>query len=151
DQTLAPTVTLTAANGTSVSAAAPGPNQDAVIQTFKTPGNLWVMAAPQPYTVTVGGVGGSTGHYRVRLILNAAVEMSELGGPPDDPRSRAQSLDNTFVALGPSAPKADRGAVLGRATPTVLPGDVFASLRDFPAGGSVVQYSASGDPVQTIN
>jgi hypothetical protein len=155
DPALWPTVKLNNNDGglgqPGVGATAPGPYQDAVIQTVPVPGLLWGSRAPKRYKVTVGGFGGTTGHYNVRLILNAAAELEEHDGPANDTRATAQSLESSFVQLNSGAPKAERGAVVGRVQAGAQPGDVFVSVQSFNFfGGSVVRYDAAGNLMQTI-
>ncbi|MCH8046641.1 MAG: tandem-95 repeat protein [Planctomycetes bacterium] len=84
----------------SVSSAA---GLDAVLQTVATVG-------AGTYTVTVGGEGGATGNFTLRVILNAAVEEESHDGPTNDDSDTAQSLADSFIPLVGSA---ERGAVLG--------------------------------------
>ncbi len=96
--------------------------QDAVLQTIATHGQLGAEGpGPKTYKIKVSGAGGTTGRYRVRVILNAAAEDECHDGARNDTRGAAQNLDPSFLPLnGPvnDPPKnsvAARGAVLGRA------------------------------------
>ncbi|MFV2067113.1 MAG: hypothetical protein ACC645_09050, partial [Pirellulales bacterium] len=79
-----------------------------VIQTVPTTG-------PGTYTVTVGGVAGSTGPYSVRLILGAAVEEERPGEAANNDLATAEDLDDRFMDLGLDS--AARAAVLGTFNP----------------------------------
>src|SRR5262249_39000476 len=103
--TLRPAVELRGPSGDvlgSASAAAAG--QSALVQTV-------AAAKGGTYTVTVSGVGTTTGSYTARLILNAALEAESNGGPTNNTRETAQSLAPAFTALPAGA---SRAALLGR-------------------------------------
>jgi hypothetical protein len=152
DPSLQPVVTVAGNDGTSsVSATAPAPNKRAVVQTFRTAGNIWSFTAPALYKVIVGGAGGTTGRYDVRLILNAAGEMEEYDGPRNDTLATAQSLENAFLTLDSTAQIPQRAAVLGRTQVGVQPGDAFIGVRSFGFfGGTVRRYTSAGELAQTI-
>jgi len=85
-----------------------GPGSDVVLQTISTTdaGN---------YIATVSGAGGTTGDFSIDLILNAAVEIEQHGGPNNNALASAQDLDEAFIGIGPG--QAERAAVVGRAAP----------------------------------
>ncbi|NQV31708.1 MAG: DUF4347 domain-containing protein, partial [Phycisphaeraceae bacterium] len=62
------------------------------------------------YTLRIGGQTDSTGSYRARLILNAAVEDESFGGPNNDDLASAQDLDASSIPLDAGG---DRLAVIG--------------------------------------
>ena len=101
---ITPQVTLTGPGGTIATAVASVPGGTAIIQSALTNG-------AGTYTVSVGSVA-DLGLYSVRLIVNAAVEEENYGGPTDDDLGTAQSLDSAFVDLGNGM---SRAAVLGTA------------------------------------
>src|SRR5262249_6055418 len=103
--TLQPTVTLTdPASATLGTASAAAANQDAILQTIPT-------TTGGVYTITVGGVGGTTGSYTVQVILNATDELERHPGQPtNNTAATAQDITPSFLSLGGSA---SRGAVLG--------------------------------------
>src|SRR5262249_17837619 len=108
--TLQPTVTLQdPANVTLDSGSAAAANQDVILQTVAT-------TSGGVYTVTVGGVGVTTGSYTVQIILNAAEENERHPGQPtNNTAATAQNIDPSFLSLGGAA---SRGAVLGAASST---------------------------------
>ena len=65
------------------------------------------------YSVKVGGVSGTTGAYRVEIVLNAMVEAEQFGGVTNDTILTAQDLTTSFIV--PAAGTEERGAVLGTA------------------------------------
>src|SRR5205823_4194995 len=58
--------------------------------------NTAPAAASGVYTVNVGSVGGTTGSYIVRVILNAALEAESNDGAPNNTRPTAQDLTGSF-------------------------------------------------------
>ncbi len=105
DATLRPVMALTDPGDVLLdSTAAAGPGQDAVLQVIATSG-------PGTYSVVVGGAVGSTGAYRVQLVLNAAVEAERHDGPTNDDPASAEDLEASFISLPDGS--AERGAVLG--------------------------------------
>lgn len=108
--TLTPTVTLTGPNNTPLgSAAGAGPGQKAVIQTV--PINVALAGL---YTITIGGVGNTTGGYTAQLILNAAAEHETGTAGTNNSRATAQDINGSFLNLGALGGAASRGAVVGR-------------------------------------
>ncbi|MEX0938637.1 MAG: Ig-like domain-containing protein [Pirellulales bacterium] len=79
-----------------------GANAAEVIQNF--------LPASGDYTVEVTSESGS-GNYSVQMVLGAAVEEEEHGGPSNDSQGTAQDLGSAFTDLGGGV--ADRAAVLG--------------------------------------
>ncbi len=105
DAALQPVVALRDPGGRVVAGAmATGPGGDAVLQ--KVP-----MADAGTYTVIVSDAVRATGAYSIELILNASVELSQYGGPPNDTRASAEDFDRHFIP--PGFGTAERGAVLG--------------------------------------
>jgi len=90
------------------SAAAGGDGKDAVLQIVPT-------TSAGTCAVVVGGAGGSTGQYTLRVIVNAVVEDESHDGPVNNDASTAQDLDATFLSLTGDA---ERTAVLGAALAT---------------------------------
>ena len=75
---LQPTIELVYSSSTILgTATAAGTGQQVVLQTIP-------VASAGTYTVRVGGFGGTTGDYQVRVVLNAAVEEEDHGGPSND-------------------------------------------------------------------
>src|SRR5262249_46954194 len=93
---LQPTVTLTPPSGPPSSPTAPAAGQDAVLQTVPA-------VVGGIYTITVGGVGTTTGGYTAQVILNAAQEAEGHGGPANNSPLTAQNIDASAVSLGGSA------------------------------------------------
>jgi hypothetical protein len=87
--------------GTATASAA---GQEVVLQTV-------AAATSGTYTLQVSGANNTTGLFTAQLVLNAALEAEEHGGPRNDTRATAQNLGPSSVAL----PKgASRLAVLGK-------------------------------------
>ncbi|MBX9584993.1 MAG: M36 family metallopeptidase, partial [Gemmataceae bacterium] len=106
--TLQPKVTLTGPLGTVVgSAAADSPGRPA------STGPV-VAAVAGSYRLTIEGVGGTVGGYRIRLLTGATTE-AEGGGASNDTRAGAESLDGAFVGYGGRAAGA---SVVGSVGPT---------------------------------
>src|SRR5262245_16265683 len=101
--TLQPTVTLRDPNNFVLAAtSAAAANQPAILQTVPT-------SVGGVYSITVGGVGVTTGSYTVQVILNAAEELERNAGQPtNNTAGTAQNL--SMLNLGGSG---SRGAVLG--------------------------------------
>ena len=91
DATLRPTIQLSVSGSVVATATAPAPGVDAVIQTYKVPGQIAANGpAPKTYTVTVGGAAGTTGSYTLKIILNAALETESHGGSSNDTAAGAE-------------------------------------------------------------
>jgi hypothetical protein len=105
---LQPTVQFTAPGGAVLgSSAASGTGQTALLQTT-------AATAGGVYTITIGGVGGTTGTYTAQAILNAAQEVEDvIPGVNDDTRAAAQNIDGSFITVQTPQAAAQRGAVLG--------------------------------------
>ncbi len=86
------------------------------------------VAAAGIYTVSVSGLGGTTGSYTVRALLDAALESESFGGPANDSLRTAADLAGSFVELGGGA---ERGAVLGKLP---LPAGRPVSSESFESG-----------------
>ena len=112
-------------DGTSVATAtATTPDQDVVLQTAPA-----VDAGT--YRVLIGGAVSSTGGYTARLILNAADEVEEHGGPSNDDLGSGQDLSGAVVDLEGGL---QRAAVLGKLDGLAGP-DLYSLVLD---GGEVV-------------
>lgn len=122
---LSPTLEIRSSDGgTLATASTPTAGAAAVVQTF-------LASAASAYRVVVGGAGGSTGAYRLQLVVNAAVELEAQGAAANDDLAAAQSLEGSFVSLGPGA---DRAALVGAQLPpiaTLYRQDFGAGLGDF--------------------
>lgn len=133
--TLAPSLTLTAPDGSVIATAtAPGAGQAAVIQ-------LAAAALDGEYSVEVGGDSATTGAFDVTLMLNVAVEEETYGGPNNDTPGTAQDLDAATIAAG----SMQRAAVAG-----TLPvgGYLPVESEDWESGtigGQWSTWSSTGD------
>ena len=112
------TIKVLAPNGTLLgSATAPAAGADALLQTVQVPGQIADNGSgPKTYTVTVGGANGTTGNYRLKVVLNAALESESLGGTSDDTLATAQDINGSWVlfqSAGNSGQQPARAAVLG--------------------------------------
>ncbi|MCU0707694.1 MAG: S8 family serine peptidase [Pirellula sp.] len=121
--TLRSTVKIFGPNGSLVaSSTAAAPGRDALIQTYRVPGKLLGGGVgPSAYTVVVGGTDGTTGSYKLQLILNAAVEPENNGGATNDSMATAFDIGNSFLSLTNANSNAQlampqRGAVIGEVT-----------------------------------
>ncbi|MHC4562200.1 MAG: S8 family serine peptidase [Planctomycetota bacterium] len=85
------------------SSSAGAAGEDVVLQTIPS-------AAGGTYTVTVAGVGSTTGTYELQVVLNAAAEAENHDGPANDSLAAAEDIEGSFIALGGGA---SRGAVTG--------------------------------------
>ncbi len=90
---LQPTVSLFDPSDNQVDsmATAPAPGSEAVFQATLIPG-------AGTYRITVGSAGGQ-GLYSVQLIVNAAVEDEQRGGPTNDTLLTAQDIEGSFIDL----------------------------------------------------
>ncbi len=83
-----------------------------------------VAATGGTYTFTVSSSNRfRTGSFKIIVFLNAAESTSAIGGASNNQRSTAQSINGSFVAIGPTA---SRGAVAG-----VINGLSNGSLSDY--------------------
>ncbi len=122
-ENLEPIVNLSGPGGVNATDSA-GAGQDAVIQTAG-PTRLGA-SGENTYTITVGGVGSSTGAYTLQVILNAAVEQE-----PNDSTGVPQDISRTFIDLLPGVEGSPtRGAVLGAVKATLNP-DIGPPIEDF--------------------
>jgi hypothetical protein len=113
--------------------------QDVVIQTEATSDS-----ATMTYPFVVQGEGKTTGAYHLRVILNAAVENEDHGGPADDTPGTAQPLSGFTTYFKNSV---SRAALLGTIAGGTAPGDLFVALRG-PGGffvGQVNHYDKNGN------
>jgi subtilisin family serine protease len=158
DDSLRPEVTLARLSGGGNpvvigTGAAGAPGEDAVIQSVQTQGNIWqTNPPPREYLVTVAGTDGTTGAFRVTLILNAAVEDEDHGGSSNDSLESAQSLEGAFLSVATNAtPTPARAGALGAVRGGALPGEAIIAVRDFDnVGGSLIRVDQAGNVVQTI-
>src|SRR5205814_5546756 len=100
---LRPTVQLLDPSDTVLGAAtAAAAGQSALLQPV-------AVTAGGTYKVVVSGADSTTGGYRVKPVLNAAVEEEgALAGAGNDTRETAQGLDGSFVTLQTSQGSAQR-------------------------------------------
>jgi subtilisin family serine protease len=112
-------VALLDGGGNPIAGASPAfPGEAAVIQPVLRPGLITAPGATQSYSVVVSGLGGTTGSYDLRILLNAAIEPEEYGGPGNDETGSAQGLGPAFIPLanipGPaSVARPERAVVSG--------------------------------------
>src|SRR5207249_2265377 len=92
DTTLQPRVTVTGP-GTNQSASASAAGAAAQL-------NLIPITTAGTYTLTVGGVGSTIGHYTLQPTLNVAPEAESNGGTANDTLATAQNLGSSFLTLG---------------------------------------------------
>ncbi|MCH8043377.1 MAG: tandem-95 repeat protein, partial [Planctomycetes bacterium] len=69
------------------------------------------VTATDTYTMTVTGLGGTTGQFIGRVLLNADVEIEAHGGAANDDPASAQDLEPAILPLGDGS--AQRGAIVG--------------------------------------
>ena len=135
DASLRPTIQLSVSGSVVATATAPAAGVDAVIQTYKVPGQIAATRpAPKTYTVTVSGAAGSTGFYTLKIILNAALETESHGGASNDTRPAAQSLENSFIALTVPAGSSTAAGAGGRAGSARLQHVATVFSADFETG-----------------
>ncbi|MEE8450487.1 MAG: pre-peptidase C-terminal domain-containing protein [Thermoguttaceae bacterium] len=138
-ETFQPTVEIFDPTGKTIgSATAVAPGQRALLQTLPA-------TIDGTYTIEVGAMPGSGGLYMVQLILNAAVEVEEQGGPSNDDPATAQDLDATFLTLGDGP--GERGAVLGSLPMAFGPeiaSEDFESGEGLPPGWSTSSQRPEG-------
>ena len=80
------------------SATAPAAGADALLQTVHVPGQIADDGSgPKTYTVRVGGANGTIGNYRLKVVLNAALESESAGGTSDDTPATAQDVNGSWV------------------------------------------------------
>ncbi len=133
---LQPVVRLLDPSGTCIGGAtSTAAGVDAIVQTA-------AASVPGLYTVAVSGAGASTGMYTAQVVLNAAQELEEHGGPTNDTMAMAQNLDAGFVTVSGGV---SRAAVLGYAArgpqQNLLSEGFEAGLNGFVASNS---YGAGG-------
>jgi subtilisin family serine protease len=88
--------------GVSQFASAVASGGPAVLPTVSIPGGT--------YTLTITGLSGSLGSYTLTALLNAALELEEVGSSSDDSIAGAQDLSAAFGSLGGNG---SRAAVIG--------------------------------------
>ena len=148
---LKPTVTLSEGKAVKASATAPAAGTDAVLQTYRVPGQLAGNGAkPRTYTVTVGGADGTIGDYTVKVILNAALESEGHGGSPNDELAGAQNIEGSFLNLHGAnndggGPQPDRGAVLGSFANEPYTTVFYADFEDGSGGASADGFTIDND------
>ncbi|WP_145266344.1 S8 family serine peptidase [Tautonia plasticadhaerens] len=101
------------------SATTAAPGETAVIGATPLPGVITGDGAPQDYSIVVSQVGGTTGGYDLRVVLNAALEPERFGGPGNGSTGSAQAIEGAFIPLDavagpPSVARPERAAVGGR-------------------------------------
>lgn len=103
---LQPVVRLYGLSGAEIGAVtATAAGADAVLQSAEIP----VMGT---YTAVVAAAGAAGGIYTLQVVLNAAQEVEEHGGPTNDTVTVAQDLDGAFTSLSGGV---SRAAVIGYA------------------------------------
>jgi hypothetical protein len=130
---------------------APEAGGTALISAVQVPSHLFSSSSPKYYKIAVRGANGTIGAYRLRVVLNADSEREDYGGKSNGTRSKAQSLEDTFLLLDTSNPKAERGAVEGRLRGGPADGDVYVVSRDYSFGGNVTRIDAFGNIAQVID
>ena len=99
DATLTPIIDMYDPVGDLIGSTITGaPGEDVVLQSV-------VASSAGTYTVTIDGAG-TTGAYTMQIILNAAAELEEHDGQPNNNPPTAQDLDMSFVPLGNAAARA---------------------------------------------
>jgi autotransporter-associated beta strand protein len=132
---LQPRVEVRDASGALIgSASSAAAGADAVAQTA-------AVSAAGTYTVTVGSLASTAGEYSLQLFLNAALESESHDGGSNETRATAQSLDGSFISLGPSA---SRGAVVGvgDASNAALPAEIEPNDSIAQANSAVANFAA---------
>nr|MCU0869229.1 LEPR-XLL domain-containing protein [Burkholderiales bacterium] len=97
-----------------------------------------VLAAAGDYSVEVRGVDASTGTFRLRVVIDAAIESESIGGTGNDTSAAAQSID---AASLPLVRGATRLAVVG----VVADGESDDWYSVTVTAGDVVSFVAAGD------
>jgi subtilisin family serine protease len=115
--------------------AGPGAGQDAVLQTIAAP-------TAGTYTISILGAGGTTGHYSVRVTLNAAIELEQHGGADNGSLLSAQSIDGSFTSLPGGA---SRGAALGNVAAVGALGSEVEPNDDGIPGASLADLALAND------
>ena len=102
------------------------------------------------YTLTVSGVGGSTGSYLLKPILNASLENEDHGGASNDSVATAQDLDAHFKSLGGNSRHAavlgdhnnvTAGAITDYYSFSLIAGEtVYLTLRDLSATSATATH-----------
>src|SRR5205823_10837903 len=90
--TLAPSVQLLDPSSSQVGSATAATGQSAVIYTVGP-------TASGTYSIVVSGASNTTGSYSLQVILNAALEKENFGGPTDNTVATAQDLSPSFINL----------------------------------------------------
>ncbi len=97
-------LTLTGPSGSTVgSVSSTAAGNSILLQTVAIP-------TTGQYTITISGVGGSTGAFQAVAILNAAIQSDLFGGASPGSLAAAESLTSSVESLGNNA---SRTAVLG--------------------------------------
>ncbi len=91
---LLPSVTITSPDGSTLANSTATTTSDIIL--FQS---LPATASGQ-YTITVGGAADTFGLYEIDLLLNADLELEELGFGENDDLISAQDLDNTSLTQG---------------------------------------------------
>jgi subtilisin family serine protease len=116
------------------SATAGGVGQPAVLSSYLIGGGT--------YKIAVRGQAGTTGGYRVRAIVNAAVELESHQGSTNDSRGSAQDLNGAAV-FGPGG--SSLLSVLGSLSGGGAIDEEFEPNDDGIPGGSLADLEAAND------
>ncbi len=95
---LQPQVIL-AGRGANAAASSPGRGASTSLQTI-------AITADGIYTLTVSGLGGTTGNYAISVYLNDVVSPTASGAGPNRALQTAQNIDGSFLSLDGSAERA---------------------------------------------
>lgn len=93
NSTLRPTVTITGPGSTNVTANAAAAGSPALTSPI-------TIGTAGTYTVTLAGLGSTTGNYTLRLMLNSAFESESNGGPGNNSIATAQTLSGLTLNGG---------------------------------------------------
>jgi sugar lactone lactonase YvrE len=97
------------------------------------------------YTITVSGVGGTTGNFTLQLLVNSQLQGEQfLGTGNDNSLANAQQIDGNAINLGNGI---GRSAVYGNIPLSPAAGDAWVSER----GTGVQLVSSTGAIEATIN
>lgn len=93
NSTLQPTVTITGPGSTNVTANATAAGSAALMAPIP-------IGTAGTYTVTLAGLGSTTGTYTLQLMLNSAFESESNGGPGNNSIATAQTLSGSTLTGG---------------------------------------------------
>jgi ELWxxDGT repeat protein len=104
---LQPVLTLAAAGGVAAGpTTAASAGQAAVLQTVS-------ITTTGTCTITVEGAAGTTGTYRLKVVVNAAVEAEQFDGATNDSLASAEDLSAGFLELSGTTSRAALSGSLG--------------------------------------